>query len=277
MTDAELEALDKWLVSRANGRPTSAHPFPMPSADAPSAPRTSLTRSHVPAPTKMLAATTSTKRPTKALSKEMRERKRQTSLLRRLKKKSAKNVNSPSGDASPDTRHTPAPTVFPFFPKRAPTQAPATHALATHGTQTLTQSAPTLTALLTQASPPPPPPPPPPSLAPPSLAVVAPALAPPSHAALAPIDFAASLTSVTLSFNLASMSLAQGVEMVAFIYGRLFEHQYSLTMNDRMLYSANLWAVEKMAHEMGTEAQATTFAHWQQIAHSLIDQICTLV
>ena len=196
----------------------------------------------------------------------MRERKRQTSLIRRLKKKNEKNANPPSGAASPDTRHVPAPPIFPFFPKRAHTHAPATHALATQGTQTLTQSAPapSLATLPTQA----------PLLAPPSLAVVAPALAPPS---LSPIDFAASLTSVTLSFNLASMSLAQGVEMVAFIYGRLFEHQYTQTANDRMLYSANLWAMQKMAEEMGTQAQATTFGHWQQIAHSLIDQICTLV
>ena len=261
MTDAELDEMERLLSSLSSARTTSAHPFPMPSADAPPAPRTSLSRSNVPAPTTAEATRPTAKRSTKALSTQMRERKRQTSLLRRMKKK-LENTKLPPRAASPSTRHTPAPTVFPFFPKRA-------HALATQATQTLTQAAPALATLPTQAL----------SFAPtlavaaPTLAVVAPSLA----AALAPIDFAASLTSVNLSFNLASMSLVQGVEMVTFIYSRLFEQQYSQTPNDRMLYSANLWAMQKMAEDMGTQAQASTFGHWQQIAHSLIDQICTLV
>ena len=199
----------------------------------------------------------------------MRERKRQTSLLRRMKKK-LENTKLPPRAASPSTRHTPAPTVFPFFPKRA-------HALATQATQTLTQAAPALATLPTLSFAPTSyelaAPAPTLAVAAPTLAVVAPSLA----AALAPIDFAASLTSVNLTFNLSSMSLAHGVEMVAFIYSRLFEQQYSQTPNDRMLYSANLWAMQKMAEDMGTQAQASTFGHWQQIAHSLIDQICTLV
>ena len=99
----------------------------------------------------------------------------------------------------------------------------------------------------------------------------------PFEQAPAPLDFAAKLALTNLTLNLAAMSLDQGVALVMHVYASLFEKHYSDTVESRMLYDANLWAMSTMAKEMGTQAEAVTFDHWVQIARSLVHQISSVV
>ena len=97
-----------------------------------------------------------------------------------------------------------------------------------------------------------------------------------THAVAAEVDFAATLSAVSLSFNMSSMSLEHGVSMVEFVFQQLFQHQYSNSLEDTELYMCNLYALREMAKEMGIKSQASTFGHWVQIGRSLIAQICAL-
>ena len=97
-----------------------------------------------------------------------------------------------------------------------------------------------------------------------------------THAVAPEVDFAASLTAVSLSFNMASMSLDQGVSMVEFLFQQLFQNQYANSLEDTELYMCNLYALREMAKDMGVKTNACTFGHWVQIGRSLIAQICAL-
>ena len=260
MSDAELDELEKQIInslsSRAKAMVTMAAPsaIPEPSAGAQSGQRTSRPNRSVPEATSMtrvpMQSTSSLK--TKASSMASERKRKLASINRLIRKKrllGGKTEELASVPASPssNTRYELAPTIFPFFPKHALT-------LANAPAQALTQPGYASLDLSTLAAPP---------------LSVAPNVA--------PIDFAATLATLNLSFDMASISVANGVEMVLHVYASMFEKQYSATIEDRMLYASNRFAMRQMAEEMGTKAQACTFAHWHQIARSLISQISTVV
>ena len=276
MTEAELDEYEKQVINSLSLRAKAMVPMaapstiPEPSAVVHSAQRTSQPNRSALGPTKLLPKSCSTlttattmesaSRATKTkVSLTESERRRKLARINRLIKK--KNllaqktqhlVTAPRAPLSPppSTRYAPAPTMFPFFPKHAqPLAQPAC---------VVTQPAYASLDLSTDVAPPPPP----------LIAV---------PIAESPLDFAAKLATLNLSFEMASLSVANGVELVLHVYASLFEKQYSSTIEDRMLYASNMFAMRHMAEEIGVKAQAFTFAHWHQIARTLINQISTLV
>ena len=236
-----MDALEKQILNSLWGS-KSVHPFPMASADAPSAARTARS-AHAEkklsfADTPMMTTASSSKKDaetstlTKASLKATNDRERRMKRKLAPKNRVPSPPRAPPASPPPTTRHFPAAPHLPFpLAKRAPAQP----------TQALTQPTHPLT-----------------------------------HAVAPEVDFAASLTSVSLSFNMASMSLDQGVSMVEFLFQQLFQHQYANSLEDTELYMCNLYALREMAKDMGVKTNACTFGHWVQIGRSLIAQICAL-